>query len=90
MSVRVILPFLFRGMIGVDDSIDVKGKNVEECLSNLCSQYPVLREELFEKEGRLKKWIEIYVNGQSTYPQELGFPVRDGDEIRIILLVAGG
>jgi len=89
MSVKIILPSVFRGIID-KDPIEVAGKTVGECLAGLVRLHPTLGKELFEKGGKLKSWIEIYVNTQSTYPEELVYPVRDGDEIRLILLIAGG
>ena len=47
----------------------------------LRERYPILERELFVKREKLKTGIEIYVNTQSTYPEELTYPVRDGDEI---------
>ena len=89
MSAKIILPPVFKGIID-EDPIEVEGKSVGECLSALVSLHPILGKELFEGGGKLKTWIEIYVNTQSTYPEELAYPVKDGDKIWVILLMAGG
>jgi molybdopterin converting factor small subunit len=34
--------------------------------------------------------VEVYVNNESAYPEELAKPVQDGDEIHLILMLAGG
>lgn len=34
--------------------------------------------------------INIYVNGESAYPEELAKPVKDGDELTIDLIIEGG
>ncbi len=51
---------------------------------------PALREKLFTKKGELQSYIEIYVNGVSTHPQGLTYPIKDGDEIAVTVLAAGG
>jgi molybdopterin converting factor small subunit len=44
---------------------------------------------LFDKSGNLLNYVDIYVNGESSYPEELAKPVKDGDEIHITLIIAG-
>ncbi len=89
MSVQIILHPVLRGMID-DGPIEVTGKTVGECLAALVQLYPVLEKVLFKEEGELKKWIEIYVNSKCTYPEDLDYPVRDCDELRVILLLFTG
>jgi hypothetical protein len=38
----------------------------------------------------LRSIIEIYVNHESAYPDELKKTVRDGDEIHLTFMLAGG
>jgi len=45
---------------------------------------------LFDRKGRIKNTIEIYVNMESAYPDELKKPVKNGDVIHIALMLAGG
>jgi molybdopterin converting factor small subunit len=87
--VQIVLHPAFRGIID-KGPIEVEGKTVGECLAGLVRLYPTLGGELYKKGGKLKQWIEIYVNSQCTYPEDLDYPVRDGDEIRVILLLFTG
>ncbi len=89
MSVQIILHPVLRGMID-DGPIEVTGKTVGECLAGLVRLHPTLGKVLFKEGGKLKPWIEIYVNSQCTYPEDLDYPVRDCDEIRVILLLFTG
>lgn len=70
--------------------VEVEGKTVGECLDHLVKQYPALKEALFEKGNKLRNTMEIYVNLESAYPDELAKPVKDGDEIHITVMLAGG
>lgn len=70
--------------------IEVEGNTVAQCLDHLVKQYPVLKEALFEKRDKLRNNIEIYVNLESAYPNELAKAVKDGDEIHLTVMLAGG
>lgn len=69
---------------------DTTGNTVGECMDDLVRQFPQIRELLLDKNSRLLKYIEVSVNGVSTYPQELAIPVKDGDVIYIFHAIAGG
>lgn len=90
MSVRIAMHPFFAEHVKGKQAIEVEGKNVGECLAALIEQYPPIEKKLFEKKGKLRGYLEIYVNGKSTFPKELDHPVVDGDEIRIIVFGAGG
>jgi molybdopterin converting factor small subunit len=70
--------------------VEVKGETVGDCLDHLAQEYPGLDEALFEKKGKLRSHIEVFLNLQTTYPQELAMPVKDGDEIHVAVMLAGG
>ena len=70
--------------------VEVEGNTVRECLNHLIKQFPDMEKRLFQKEGNLLNGVEIYVNLKSAYPDELAMPVKDGDEIHITLMLAGG
>jgi len=77
----------FTNDVGV---VEIDGKTVGECLENLVKQFPPIKEGLFDKKGKLLNVVEIYVNRESAYPEELAKPVGDGDEVHITLMLAGG
>ena len=68
----------------------VEGSTVGQCLDHLVKQFPGIEEALFDKDGKLKYWLNIYVNRESCYPEELVKPVKNGDEIHIIPVIVGG
>ena len=70
--------------------VNVEGNTVGECLGSLVKQFPDIKQALFDQKGNLRNVIEIYLNKQSAYPDELSKPVRDGDEIHITVMLAGG
>ncbi len=70
--------------------VETRGNNVAECLKNLMGIYPGMKDILFDKKRKLRNTIEIYVNQESAYPDELKKTVSDGDEIHLIFMIAGG
>ena len=72
------------------EMVEAEGKNVGECLDNLIKTYPGLKDALFNKKGKLHGYVEIYVNRETAYPDELAKTLKDGDEIHITYMLAGG
>lgn len=70
--------------------VKVKGKTVGQCLDNLFRQFPEIKPWLFDKKDRLRNYVDIYVNQESAYPEELAHPVKDGDELHITMIIGGG
>jgi molybdopterin synthase sulfur carrier subunit len=72
------------------ESVEIAGRTVGECLIDLVGKFPGMRGALFDGSGNLKREIEIFLNAESTYPDELKKEVRTGDEIYIIVMLSGG
>jgi molybdopterin converting factor small subunit len=72
------------------EAVEVEGSTVRECLKHLVGQFPGMEKELFGKKGDLRNIFEIYINLETAYPDELAKPVKDGDEIYITFMLAGG
>ncbi len=70
--------------------IEVNGTTVGACLNELVGRYPAIEKGLFDNKGKLRNNVEIYVNMESAYPDELAKTVKDGDEIHITLILTGG
>ena len=90
MGVKINIHKTHRDLADGLDIVEVEGQNVGDCLSQLIGQFPGFQEVLFAKSGKLQNWIEIYVNMESAYPEELAKPVKDGDEMHITVMLSGG
>jgi hypothetical protein len=49
-----------------------------------------MKTRLFDKKGKFLNYVDIYVNLESSYPEELTKPVKDGDELSITIIIGGG
>ena len=90
MSIKINIHRTHRQFTNGLDIVEVEGNTVSTCLDNLVRQFPGMGKVLFNKKGKLVNVIEIYVNLKSAYPGELAKQVRDGDNIHITLMIAGG
>src|SRR5881398_484795 len=64
---------------------------VGEALSHLTTQYADLRKHLFTEDGRLRSFVNVYVNDEDIrYLAKENTPTKDGDTISIIPSIAGG
>jgi sulfur-carrier protein len=92
MAVKILIPAPMRGLTGNQARVAIEeGATVGEVLAALAHQYPGVAPRLFETEGRLRRFVNVYRNGQDIRSLEAeATPVKDGDEIGIIPAMAGG
>jgi sulfur-carrier protein adenylyltransferase/sulfurtransferase len=91
MSNRVLIPTPLRPFTGKQEVVEVSGATVGELLADLTRQFDGLKKHLYTDEGRLRSFVNIYVNDEDIrYLQKEGTPVKNGDTLSIIPSVAGG
>lgn len=91
MSVKITIPTPLRSLTGSNDSVEVDAGTVEEMLVRLDDKYPGFRERLCDGEGSLRRFINVYVDGEDIrFLQLLATPVRDGAEVSIVPAISGG
>jgi len=90
VAVKVNLHLTLRQFTNGQEMVEVDGKTVGECLKNVVREFPAMESSIFAKNGKLANVVEIYLNLQSAYPNELARPVKDGDEIHVTMMLAGG
>ena len=80
---------LFRS--GKQDSVSVQAATVGEALAALTAQFAELKKHLFADDGRLRSFVNVYVNDDDIrYLQKDQTPVREGDTVSIVPSIAGG
>ena len=56
-----------------------------EVLKGIESQFPQIKEQLYDKEGELKATFDVYINGKGIDPVVLSAKVNDGDEVTLTM-----
>jgi molybdopterin converting factor small subunit len=88
---KILIPTPLRQFAGKQDSVVLAGATVGEVLHSLTSQYAELRRHLYNDEGKLRSFVNVYVNDDDIrFAQRDATPVKDGDTVSIIPSIAGG
>jgi adenylyltransferase/sulfurtransferase len=88
---KIHIPTPLRQYAGKQPAVDVKGSTVGEALSGLVTQHPDLRRHLYTDEGKLRAFVNVYLNDEDVrYMQKEATAVQDGDNISIVPSIAGG
>ncbi len=88
---KILIPTPLRQYAERQAAIDITGSTVGEALSNLTSRYSDLRKHLYSDDGKLRAFVNVYVNDEDVrYLQKDQTPVKQGDTIAIIPSIAGG
>jgi MoaD family protein, archaeal len=88
---KILIPTPLRQYTNKQDSVELSGATVGEVLDSLTSQYQDLRRHLYNDEGKLRSFVNIYVNDEDIrYLSKEATPLKDGDTISIVPSIAGG
>ncbi|MBK7329779.1 MAG: MoaD/ThiS family protein [Dehalococcoidia bacterium] len=91
MPVTVLIPQPLRSLTGNLSKVSGEGANIASLVANLEGSYPGMRERVLDESGQLRRFVNIYVNGDDVrFSEGLGTPLKDGDEVSIVPAVAGG
>jgi sulfur-carrier protein adenylyltransferase/sulfurtransferase len=87
----LLIPTPLRQYAGKQSAIELKAATVGEALQQLTTQYPELRRHLYSEDGRLRSFVNVYVNEDDIrHLQHENTAVRQGDTVSIIPSIAGG
>ena len=85
------IPTPLRQYAGKQAAVKVAGTTVAEAMKALVSQHPELRKHLYTDDGKLRSFVNLYVNDEDIrYLQKEATTVKDGDSISIVPSIAGG
>jgi molybdopterin converting factor small subunit len=90
-TVKVHIPTPLRQYAGKNSAVEVAGPTVRDALANLIAQHGELRRHLFTEDGKLRSFVNVYVNDDDIrYLQNESTPVKAGDTLSIVPSIAGG
>lgn len=76
--------------INYPKEVTVRGTTVGECLNDFIRQYPGAEKWLLDEKGRLLEPVFVFLNFESGHKAELTAPVRESDEMIIVMALIGG
>ena len=92
MAVRIRIPAPLRSLTAEEAIVTADGATtLRELVDELEASYPGMRERLCEDDGELRRFVNVFVNGEDVrFLSGLGSALSEGDEVSIVPAVAGG
>jgi len=91
MAVRVRIPTPLQSLTGNNSQVEAQGSTVQEVLADLDKQYPGIRARLCDATGKLRPFVNIYVNQEDVrFLKGEETPLSHQDEVSIVPAIAGG
>ncbi len=91
MSITVRIPTPLRKLTNEEDVVSGDGGTLLACIDGLDGRYPGLKERLCDETGELRRFVNVYINGEDVrFQQGVETPLKAGDEVSIVPAVAGG
>ena len=88
---KVLIPTPLRQFAEKNDSVQLDGATVAEVMAALTTKFPDLRKQLFNDEGKLRSFVNVYLNDEDIrYLQKDATAVAPGDTLSIVPSIAGG
>src|SRR5262252_1057295 len=88
---KILIPTPLRPYTDKHDAVEASGATIGELLADLTRQHSGLKAHLYNEQGKLRSFVNIYINDEDIrYLDKEQTPVKSGDTISIIPSVAGG
>ena len=91
MAVKVRIPTPLQTLTNNQPEVSIEGATVGELIEKLNTKYPGLKERVCDESGKVRRFINIFVNEQDIrFLEKEDTAVKEGDEISIVPAIAGG
>ncbi len=91
MAVNVKIPTPLRNLTADVDTYAADPGDLRGVVASLETAFPGMKERLLDDGGELRRFVNIYVNGEDVrFLDGLTTALKDGDEVSIVPAVAGG
>jgi adenylyltransferase/sulfurtransferase len=88
---KILIPTALRQFTEQSDTVDVSGATVSDALNALTARYPDIKKNLFNDQGKLRSFVNVYVNDEDIRYLDKGDTKLHGSEtISIVPSIAGG
>jgi molybdopterin converting factor small subunit len=91
MATKILIPTPLRPYTDKKEAVEASGATIGELLADLTTKYAGLKGHLYNEQGKLRSFVNIYINDEDIrYLQKEQTPVTGNDTVSIIPSVAGG
>lgn len=91
MAIVVRIPAPLRRLTQGQAELALEAATVGEALQALAQTYPQLGRRLFDEQGQLKPFVNVYLNNEDVrFLQDLDTPLEDGAVLTLVPAMSGG
>lgn len=91
MAVKVRIPTPLQPLTGRQPEVEADGQNLREVLADLETRFPGMRQRLYDDDGKLRRFVNVYVNDEDIrFLQGEDTALGEGDQVSIVPAIAGG
>ncbi|HLQ78366.1 MAG TPA: ubiquitin-like small modifier protein 1 [Terriglobia bacterium] len=91
MSLKVVIPAPLRKHTSGAEIVEIDATSVQDVIDKLEARFPGIRASVCDDSGNLRRFINIYVDGEDVrFLENLKTPTRDGVEVAIVPAISGG
>ncbi|MBK7972175.1 MAG: MoaD/ThiS family protein [Deltaproteobacteria bacterium] len=91
MAVIVRIPTPLRKFTAGQEQVDIEATTIRGLLDGLESAHPGIRERLCDADGKVRRFVNIFVNGEDIrFASSLETSLKSGDDVSIVPAIAGG
>jgi molybdopterin synthase sulfur carrier subunit len=91
MAVQVLIPTPLQKFTNDEASVELEASSVDGLIEALDGRYPGLKGRLCDEAGKLRRFLNVYVNSEDIrFLENQTTALNDGDEVSIVPAVAGG
>jgi adenylyltransferase/sulfurtransferase len=88
---KILIPTALRQFTEQSDSVEVTGATVAEALGALTLRFPEIKKNLFNDQGKLRSFVNVYVNDEDIrYLDKTDTKLSGGETLSIVPSIAGG
>ena len=88
---KILIPTALRQFTEQSDAVDVIGATVSDALNDLTVRYPNIKKNLFNDQGKLRSFVNVYVNDEDIrYLDKADTKLEGNETISIVPSIAGG
>ena len=88
---KIRIPMPLRKLTNDAEIVESDAGTLATAIDGLESQYPGMKERLCDDAGQIRRFVNIYVNGEDVrFLDNIETKLKAGDEVSIVPAVAGG
>lgn len=88
---RIRIPTPLRKLTNDAEIVEAQGATLAEAIDGLDREYPGLKERICDEQGEIRRFVNIYVNGEDVrFLDNINTALKPADDVSIVPAVAGG